>query len=65
MKYDIKPRELWTWQYWAHLALLSLIVLVILQLWKGGDMLTIMSLLTSIPLVAIGDIIAHTLLKID
>lgn len=49
--------------YWLHLGILSAVVLGILQLWKGGEMLTLYNVLVSIPLLAIGDTIAHSVLK--
>ena len=55
--------ELDQFKYWLHLGILSVIVLGILQLWKGGEMLTLYNVLVSIPLLAIGDTIAHSLLK--
>lgn len=61
----IKPKEIKTGKYWLHLGVLSLVVLGILQIWKGGDMLNLKNVLISIPLLGVGDIIAHTLLKID
>ena len=51
--------------YYLHLIILAVVVLGILQLWQGGDMLTIKTVLISIPLLAIGDAIAHTILKLD
>jgi len=49
--------------YWVHLGILSFIVLGILQWWKGGEMLTLYNVLVSIPLLAIADTIAHSVLK--
>ena len=51
--------------YWLHLGVLSAVVLGILQVWKGGDMLNVYNVLVSIPILAIGDTIAHTILKLD
>lgn len=65
MKLNLRPQELWNWRYWLHLAVLAFTVLTILQLWKGGEMLSIKNVFVSIPLLAIGDIVAHNLLKID
>ena len=52
-------------KYYLHLAVIAVIVLGILQLWKGGSMLTLMNVLLSIPLLLLGDMVAHTLLKMD
>lgn len=61
----IKPKEIKTIKYWLHLGVLSLVVLGLLQLWKGGDMLNLKNVLYSIPLLGIGDIISHTVLGVD
>ena len=58
-------KELKHLKYWAHLAIISTIVLGILQYFKGGDMLTFMNVIYSIPLLALGDIIAHNVLGLD
>jgi hypothetical protein len=62
--YKIRP-EIETPIYWVHLAVLASVVLGVLQLWKGGDMFTIRNVLTSVPLLALGDVVAHTLLGLD
>jgi hypothetical protein len=49
--------------YWLHLGILAFVVLGILQFWKGGSMLTLYNVLVSIPLLAIADTIAHSILK--
>lgn len=64
-KYEIKPKEIVTLKYWLHLGILAVVVLLVLQLLKGGEMFTIKNILWSIPLLGIGDIFAHTVLKID
>lgn len=51
--------------YYIHLAILAFVVLGILQIWQGGDMLSIKTVLMSIPLLLVGDIVAHTVLKLD
>ena len=61
----LKPKEIYTIKYWLHLGVLAVVVLAILQATTGGDMFTIKNILWSIPLLGIGDIVAHTLLKID
>jgi len=60
----LKP-ELDEPKYWVHLVILAAVVLGILQLWKGGDMFTIKNVLYSMPILAIGDFVAHTTLKLD
>jgi len=49
--------------YWVHLVILAAVVLGILQILLGGDMFSIKNVLYSVPLLAIGDTIAHSLLK--
>lgn len=51
--------------YWLHLLILAFVVLSLLQLFVGGDMLSVWNVLWSIPLLAVGDLIAHTVLKLD
>ena len=51
--------------YWLHLGVLAVVVLGVLQLLKGGDMFTIKNILWSIPLLALGDVVSHTILQID
>jgi hypothetical protein len=51
--------------YWIHLVILASVVLGILQLWQGGEMFSIKLILQSVPLLATGDIIAHTILGFD
>ena len=60
----VKP-ELAVSIYWLHLAIIAFTVLLILQIWTGGEMLTLSNVLVSVPLLAIGDFFAHTLLKLD
>lgn len=60
----LKP-ELDQPKYWLHLIILSIVVLGILQLWKGGEMLTIYNVLISVPLLAIGDMVSHSILRLD
>lgn len=61
----LKPKELNTLKYWLHLGVIAAIVLGILQVFTGGDMFNLKNILYSIPLLAFGDILAHTLLGID
>ena len=51
--------------YWVHLVIIAVVVLGALQYFKGGEMLTIMNVVYSIPLLALGDMIAHTVLGLD
>lgn len=51
--------------YYVHVAIIAVVVLGSLQIWKGGQMLTITNTLLSIPLITLGDIVAHTVLKLN
>lgn len=51
--------------YYFHILIISTVVLAVLQYLQGGNMLTVKNILFSTVLITIGDIIAHTLLKID
>ena len=51
--------------YYVHVAVIAIVVLFILQRFQGGSMFTVKNVLWSIPLITIGDIIAHSLLKLD
>lgn len=51
--------------YYVHVAIIAVIVLGILKFTVDGDMLTIKNVLWSIPLITAGDIVAHTLLKLN
>jgi len=51
--------------YYIHLAVIAAVVLGILQYFQGGDMFTIKNILWSIPLLLAGDIISHTILKLN
>lgn len=51
--------------YWLHLVILASVALGILQLWKGGDMFSVKNVLMSVPILAVGDIVAHTVLKMN
>lgn len=62
---NIQPREVWTLKYWIHLGIIAVVVLLILQLWKGGQMLTLNNVLYSIPLIGFGDIVSHSILKLS
>ena len=63
-KFTIRP-EIEKPIYWLHLGVIAFVVLGILQLWQGGEMLTLKTWLISIPLLGLGDIIAHSILKIN
>ena len=52
-------------KYYVHLVILAAVALGILQYWKGGDMFNLTNVLVSVPLLLAGDIVAHTLLKMD
>lgn len=60
----LKP-EINELKYYIHVAIIAVVVLGILQYWKGGEMLTLMNVLYSIPLITLGDIVAHTVLGLD
>lgn len=60
----LKP-ELDEPKYWLHLVVIAVIVLGALQYFYGGNMLTMKNVLVSIPLLALGDMVAHTLLQLD
>lgn len=60
----LKP-ELEEPKYWLHLLILSAVVLALLQYFLGGDMFTIKNVLMSVPFLAVGDTVAHTVLKLD
>lgn len=64
-KYRIRPNELGEPKYWLHLVVLSTVALGILQLWQGADMLSLTNVLYSVPILAAGDTVAHTILKLD
>ena len=52
-------------KYWVHLIMLASVVLGLLELLYGGGMFSIKNVLVSVPLLAAGDIVAHTVLKMD
>jgi hypothetical protein len=52
-------------KYYIHLLVISGIVLGILQLWQGGEMLTFVNWVVSAGLILVGDVIAHTVLRLD
>jgi hypothetical protein len=51
--------------YYVHVTIIAIVVLGILQYFKGGEMLTLNNVLWSIPLITIGDILAHSILQLD
>lgn len=51
--------------YYLHVGIIAVVVLGILQYLFGGEMFTIKNILYSIPLITIGDIVAHTILGLD
>lgn len=60
----LKP-EINDFMYYVHLAIIAVVVLGILQYFTGGKMLTWSNFLWSIPLLLAGDVIAHSVLKLD
>lgn len=52
-------------KYYLHVGIIAVAVLGILQYFTGGEMLTVKNVLWSIPLLTIGDIIAHSVLKMN
>jgi len=61
----VRPRELMTWKYWLHVGIIAVVVLFLLGVFLKANMLSIRNILFSIPLLAVGDVIAHTLLRMD
>ena len=51
--------EINNWKYYAHLIGISIVVLLILQLWKGGSMFSLNNILIGAGLIGIADIINH------
>lgn len=51
--------------YYLHVLIIAMVVLGILQYAAGKDMLTLKNVLLSIPLITLGDIIAHSVLKLN
>lgn len=51
--------------YYVHLAILAIVALGLLQYFIGGDMLNLKNVLWSIPLLLAGDIVAHTILRLN
>ncbi len=60
----LKP-EVNTIIYYIHLLVIGFVVLGLLQLFLGGKMLTIINLLWSVPLILAGDLVAHSILRLD
>jgi hypothetical protein len=50
--------------YYAHLLILSVTVLGLLQLFFGGDMFTLKNVLVSLPILLVGDVVAHTIFQL-
>jgi hypothetical protein len=63
-KFKLRP-ELGDFRYWIHIPIIALVVLGILQIFYGGNMLTWKSLALGSLLIILGDITAHTLLRLD
>jgi hypothetical protein len=51
--------------YYVHVIIIAVVILGILQYFTGGEMLTIKNVLWSIPLITLGDVIAHTVLRLN
>lgn len=51
--------------YYIHLVILAAVTLGVLQLWQGGNMFSIKNVLISVPILALGDAVAHTVLGMD
>ena len=64
MSFKIRP-EIDQPKYYVHLLVISAIVLGVLQLWQGGQMLTWLNWITGAGLILLGDIVAHTVLRLD
>lgn len=62
---QLYPKEISTFKYWLHLGVIAVVVLGVLQIWKGGEMLTVTNVMYSIPLLGLGDITAHSLLRLE
>lgn len=52
-------KEAFTVRYWLHIALVSIIVLGILQFLFGQNMFNVKNILYSIPIIGIADVITH------
>lgn len=55
----MKYVELDNWKYYAHLIGIAVIVLLILQIWKGDGMFNLKNILISAGLIGIADVINH------
>ena len=51
--------------YYAHLAVIAVVLLGVLQYFQGGDVLIINNILLLIPLLLLGDVLAHTILRLN
>lgn len=51
--------------YYVHVAVIAVVTLGTLQYFTGGEMLTVTNVLWSIPLLTLGDVIAHSVLKLN
>ena len=61
----LKP-EINELKYYLHLIVLAVVALGLLDLSiPGNNMLNLHNILTSVPLLLAGDIVAHTILKLD
>lgn len=51
--------------YYLHVLILAVVTLFLLKQFTGQDMLTIKNVLWSVPMITLGDVVAHTILKLD
>lgn len=51
--------------YWLHLVILATVALAILQYFFGGNMFTFWNVIKSVPILAVGDTAAHSILQLD
>ena len=51
--------------YYLHLLIIAVVVLGVLQYFQGGEMFTIKNILWSIPLLLAGDLVAHSILRLN
>jgi len=69
MKLFNKPKwlrpEINEGKYWLHLVVIAVVVLGMLQWLKGGDMFSLQNVLFSVPLLAAGDVVSHTILGLS
>jgi hypothetical protein len=52
-------------KYYLHLLILAAVLLGILQLWQGGQMFNIRNVAITVGMLLLGDVVAHSLLKMS